>query len=532
MSSHADELPNLEPVIHTPRESQLHAHSESPMPRSRLAHTSRILTAPAIVFGCSFGLALQFALLTPLVMTLGVSRQGGSVVWLVGPVTGLVVQPIVGYVSDLYHGRHATRLPIVYGAAGLFILSHLGIAFSRQLGSVASVSPLVIVIVSFWLFDACLNAIIVTTRAMLSDRFCKDDRTVAFSVLQFWTSIGYLLGFLTAAAPGMPSNEHAINNTFGSNVTRCFLISSGVVAAGTLLSILSVREKRACRMKVHTVHTGEKLSFNTACFLTILAGSVLTWFGWFSQQIFQTDFVASTVSASHGIASKEALELSSYGLVISSALSCITGLVVIPLLIAITGSDTTSLFRIWSLSSLLQAIELLVSPFVKSPAGAVLWEAAAGPMYAVALSVPFMLVANGCDHGSSGRIMALINIAVCLPQLLVALGGGILVAIAGSDLAVFVAGGLLCLVAAYLLWVPEGAEVPPWSIKSASTSLIASTSDWLSPPEEGRMRQALLPPLDLPAEVRLRGLSTPRMTSPRMIDSQIGVSLFSRDHNV
>jgi hypothetical protein len=506
-----EDIPSLQPAPNLIRGDDgvlLHRKTR----RDRLAHIVRILTAPAVVFGCSFALALQFALLTPFAISLGVSERAASVVWLMGPVTGLVVQPLVGLLSDAYHRKHATRLPIVYVAALLLVLSHFGIAFARLLSS-SLLTPLAVVIISFWIFDACMNAIVVTVRAMLSDRFCHSDRTFAFSVLQFWTSMGYLLGYLTAASPKTSGNGN--DSQLESSVRRSFLVSAVVVAAGTVLSILSVRDKRACRIRVHTVHTGEKLTVHTACLLSIIAGSCLTWFGWFSQQIFQSEFLANIL---RGDAIRDAVRLSAFGLVINSALSCITGLILIPLILSVTGSDSTTLFRMWSVSSVLQGMDLLVSPAVKTAPGAVLWEAAAGPMYAVALSVPYMLVANGCDHGSTGRVMALVNVAVCFPQLIVSLSGSLIVTLTGgSHVALFCLGGLLCVVAGFTLWVPIGDQVPPWSVKSAASSLIVSASDWFSPSaarREAEISVPFLPPLPSiePLEVRLRGLSSPRIT--------------------
>lgn len=511
MSASVDDLPALVPTFANPddnRPGTLHKTR-----RDRLTHVVRILTAPAVVFGCSFALALQFALLTPYAISLGVSEKAASTVWLMGPVTGLIVQPAVGFVSDAYHRKHATRLPIVYIAASLLLISHFGVAFASELNPESLLSPLVSVIISFWIFDACMNAIVVTTRAMLSDRFCSSDRTFAFSVLQFWTSMGYLLGYLTAASPVKATAGD--NAELDASVRKCFLISAVVVCAATALSILSVRDKRACRMRFHTAQTGTKFKFNSACFLSIIAGSCFTWFGWFSQQIFQSEFLASI--------SNDAIRLSAFGLVINSALSCITGLILIPAILSVIGTDSTSLFRIWSISSLFQGLDLFSSWFVWTPAGAVIWEAAVGPMYAVALSVPYMLIANGCDHGSTGRVMALVNIAVCFPQLIVSLAGGIIVGLTGgSPLALFSIGGLLCLIATVTLWVPEGEQVPPWSVFSATSSLITSTSDWFSPSSLLRSPSdasaPFLPPLPSieTLEVRLRGLSSPRFAESQL----------------
>ena len=476
----------------------------------------RILIAPAAVFGSSFSMALQFALLTPFSVALGVSRTMASMVWLVGPTTGLIIQPAVGCLSDMYHRMHATRLPIVCVSAAVLMVSHIGIAYCLWLSWAISVSPIAVLVVCFWVFDSANNAIIVTMRAMLADRFGKEHRTFAFSVLQFWTSLGSIVGYLVAqhdwATPGSGTDHEASSSVAAleTNIHYCFLISGIMVGIGTTLSVVSVYEKRACRMRFHGIHTGEGFKMNKVflepCLMAIVVGSMLTWFGWFSQQIYQSDFVAGEILGSSA-SPAAAVQLSAFGLLISSALSCIAGLL-LPVLLAQIGNESATLFRVWSLACVCQGVVLLCSPFVETVAGVIVWESAVGPMMAIALTVPFMLVASGCDHGSSGRIMALVNVAVCLPQLVVALVGGMLTKVAQTDVVLFVIGGVLCLAAAWLLWVPGGTELPPWS-QASTASLIASKSDLYS-----SIRDNIFIDEMIDSEFRLRGLSSPRLNEP------------------
>ena len=455
----------------------------------------RILMAPAAAFGSSFSMALQFVLLTPFLVDLGVDRTTASVIWLVGPTTGLIVQPLVGVLSDMYHRMHATRLPIVCWATSVLVCANLSIAFCESLSAWLNVSLIGWLVVQFWLFDGANNAIIVTMRAMLADRFGKEHRTFAFSVLQFWTSLGSISGFLVAAGTTAPTTMLLVQ--------RCFLVCALIVAISTVLSALSVYEKRACRMRFHGRYTGADFRMNKVflepCLMAIVAGCVLTWFGWFAQQVFQSDFLTTRLEITDAA---EGARLSALGSVIGAGMSCLTGLI-LPGLLAYTGTDSGTLFKIWATASAAQGAVLLVAPLLGSLPGFLVWEAATGPMFAVAMTVPFMLVASGCDHGSSGRIMALVNVAVCMPQLLVSVVGGVL-----AYETVFVAGGCLCLAAAKLLWVPPSTELPPWSQRSTA-SLIASNSDIYA-----SLMENILFVDEQQSDFRLRGLSSPRITSP------------------
>jgi hypothetical protein len=481
----------------------------------------RILIAPAATFGTSFAFALQMVLLTPALIDLGVARSAVSLVWLVGPLSGLVVQPVVGYLSDEYHKMHATRLPLIIVSSGVLIASHLGIACNGSMAWGLGINPLWILVFGFLILDSANNAILVTMRAMLSDRFGREHRTFAFSVLQFWTSFGYIVGYLVATGERTDSVE--------SKLFSCFAISGVMVFVSTLLSFFSVYEKRACRAKVHGPHTGEAFCmgglFINPSLVSIAAGSILTWFGWFAQQIYQTDFISSEIIArvdptKLGIwTDVSGIQISALGLLISSVLSCVSGLL-LPVMLSYIGYDSVTLFRVWSIATLFQSLVLLSSVFVETIAGAVVWEAAVGPMFAIACTVPYMLVANNCDHGCSGRVMAFVNVTVCFPQMVVSLLGGVLVKVADTDIVLFVIGGLLCGLAAWLLWVPEGFAAPPWSEASAA-SLIASTSDIFAPAEIVGSNGAF-------DEIRLRGLSTPKI--PHM-ESSLSFPLLHDVHN-
>ncbi len=478
----------------------------------------RILIAPAAVFGTSFAFALQMVFLTPIMTGMGVSKSAVSLVWLVGPLAGLVVQPVVGIVSDEFHRRHATRLPLVLAASAILVASHAAIACSEFVSKCLGMSSLWVFVIGFLILDSANNAILVTTRAMLSDRFAREHRTFAFSVLQFWTSFGYILGYLVAT--GGDATSSSSTTAISNKVFVCFSISGLMVIGSTLLSFLSVYEKRACRAKFHGPHTGESFCigglFINPSIVSVTAGSILTWFGWFAQQIYQTDFISEEVipGTAAGTAALQGLggdgmQISAMGLLISSILSCISGLL-LPVLLSYIGYDSVTLFRVWSVSTLFQSLVLLSSLLVRTVVGAVVWEATTGPMFAIACTVPYMLVANNCDHGCSGRVMAFVNVAVCLPQLLVSLLGGVLVKIANTDIVLFVMGGVFCLMATWLLWVPEGFEAPPWS-EGSYASLMASSSDIFSPMpsiiEQIRAKQHE----NGYEEIRLRGLSTPKL---------------------
>lgn len=85
-------------------------------------HPERILTRSELGYG------------TPYLLSLGLSRQLTSLVWLAGPISGLVAQPLIGAISDSSHSRYRRRYWIVT-ATLLLVISGLGLAFTEPVAA-------------------------------------------------------------------------------------------------------------------------------------------------------------------------------------------------------------------------------------------------------------------------------------------------------------------------------------------------------------------------------------------------------------
>ncbi|GKV32340.1 hypothetical protein SLEP1_g40956 [Rubroshorea leprosula] len=94
----------------------------------------KIITVAAIAAGVQFGWALQLSLLTPYVQTLGVPHAWASFIWLCGPLSGLIVQPIVGYYSDRCTSRFGRRRPFITIGAVSVIFAVFLIGFAKDIG--------------------------------------------------------------------------------------------------------------------------------------------------------------------------------------------------------------------------------------------------------------------------------------------------------------------------------------------------------------------------------------------------------------
>lgn len=144
----------------------------------------KIVIVAAIAAGVQFGWALQLSLLTPYVQQLGVSHTWSAFIWLCGPMSGLIVQPTVGYYSDRCTSRFGRRRPFIVAGAGFLATAVFLIGFAADIGHAAgddvtkATKPraVAIFVVGFWVLDVANNMLQGPCRALLADMSCNDHK--------------------------------------------------------------------------------------------------------------------------------------------------------------------------------------------------------------------------------------------------------------------------------------------------------------------------------------------------------------------
>lgn len=129
----------------------------------------------SVAAGVQFGWALQLSLLTPYVQELGIPHQWASLIWLCGPISGMIVQPIVGHYSDQSESKWGRRRPFIFTGASLVVVAVLTIAFSADIGRLFGDTQanktwaIVVFVIGFWLLDLANNTLQGPCRALLAD---------------------------------------------------------------------------------------------------------------------------------------------------------------------------------------------------------------------------------------------------------------------------------------------------------------------------------------------------------------------------
>ena len=151
--------------------------------------------------GIQFGFALQNANTSRIFETLGANVEDIPILWIAAPVTGLVVQPVIGYFSDRTWTRFGRRRPYFLIGAILSSLALFIMPNSPTLWVAAG---------TLWIMDASINISMEPFRAFVGDNLPERQRTLGFSMQSFFIGIGAVVGSLL---PYMFTNWFGVSNT-------------------------------------------------------------------------------------------------------------------------------------------------------------------------------------------------------------------------------------------------------------------------------------------------------------------------------
>ena len=185
--------------------------------------------------GIQFGFALQNSNVSRIFETLGAKIEDIPILWIAAPVTGLIIQPIIGHWSDKTWNKLGRRRPFFLVGA---ILASTAIIFMPN-------SPALWVAAGMlWIMDASINISMEPFRAFVGDMLPSEQRTVGFSMQSFFIGIGAIVA---SALPYMMTNWFGIANTAGAgeipdSVKFSFYIGGAVFLLAVLYTVFSTKE--------------------------------------------------------------------------------------------------------------------------------------------------------------------------------------------------------------------------------------------------------------------------------------------------
>ncbi|KAL0392172.1 UNVERIFIED_CONTAM: Sucrose transport protein SUC4 [Sesamum radiatum] len=255
-------------------------------PRPRRVKLRTLLRVASVACGIQFGWALQLSLLTPYVQELGIPHAFASIIWLCGPLSGLLVQPLAGHFSDRCTSRFGRRRPFILAGAVSIVFSVLIIGHSADIGWLfgdrgqKKTRAVVAFVIGFWLLDVANNMTQGPCRALLADLTGKDHRRtrVANAYFSLFMAVGNVLGFATGSYSNwfkiLPFTLTSACNVSCANLKAAFIIDIIFILITACIS-LSAAHEQPLISRVTAPHSGEMSqgSSNHEAFLWELFGT-------------------------------------------------------------------------------------------------------------------------------------------------------------------------------------------------------------------------------------------------------------------
>ncbi|EPS65755.1 sucrose transporter, partial [Genlisea aurea] len=439
-----------------------------------------LLRVSSVACGIQFGWALQLSLLTPYVQELGIPHAWASIIWLCGPISGLLVQPLVGHFSDRCNSIFGRRRPFILAGAISIIIAVLIISYSADLGWLLGdrggkrMRAVVIYVFGFWILDVANNMTQGPCRALLADLTVNDHRRtrVANAYFSLFMAVGNVLGYATGSYSGwyklFPFTLSPACSLNCANLKSALILDVVFIIVTTCISLSATDERAA--IEATPVNSDEHEAFIWELFGTlkhlprsvwiILLVTCLTWIGWFPFTLFDTDWMGREIyggEPNDGKNYSAGVRMGALGLMLNSVVLGITSLFM-ENLCRIWGTGFA-----WGISNILMTLcfgGMLIITYInnsmiggekqKVPSDGIVVAALTifavlGVPLAITYSVPYALVATRIEALGLGQglSMGVLNLAIVVPQMIVSLGSGPLDQLfGGGNSAAFAAAGL------------------------------------------------------------------------------------------
>ncbi len=383
--------------------------------------------------GIQFGFALQGGYMSRIFQTLGATPEEIPGLWIAAPLTGLIVQPIIGFLSDrTWSVRFGRRKPYFLIGA---ILSSLALFFVPY-------SPTLWIAAGFlWMLDASINISMEPFRALVADKLPESQRSYGFVLQTLIIGIGT---WVASNLPWMVSklgfSEDAAAKGIPMNVKVAFAIGALVFLGSILYTIFTTTEyppsdeEAFQKEKQNTNFIKDFWSSVTSMSPTMLKLGLIqffSWFAFFTMWSMATPALTATVYNAPAPAANNANfeQMNQAYQVAADAVGSnmgIYGLTSMLFALALTFyAAKYSVNRKWvHLTSLVAGgVGFILMGFIPSPDYLWLCFALIGFAWGSILSMPYAMLSSTVDENKMGLMMGLFNMFIVIPQIIAALGG-------------------------------------------------------------------------------------------------------------
>ncbi len=408
-------------------------------------------------FGLQFAWQMRIILSGPVTEGLGASPFIFGLIWLAGPVTGMVVQPIIGAMSDNTHTVFGRRRPYLMLGAILAAIALWAFPNSEGIANITAsklhiavpeFGGLIVAAIMIWIIDACVNAAQGPYRALIPDNIEPEQHSIANSYLSFAIGLGSVIAAGTAPF---------LNWAFGyqMSIEAQFIMAALAFSLGMTWTCITFSERKF-EKKEESAQDKEKKPTFIDNFKTFLQSSpevykicmmqFFTWIGVMCMFIFFTQFSIHTIFNVPDLTSvSDALVLqyeeatanaTNFSSICFAVLNLVCFLVSIPIGLLSTKFGNK---KVHAIALLTMTLAYLLMAVTKNPKAIMLLMGISGIGWSSILALPFAMLSEYIKKGSEGAVMGIFNIFIAGPQVLVCT----LVAWFISKCEVHLAGGLI-----------------------------------------------------------------------------------------
>ena len=413
--------------------------------------------------GIQFGFALQNANVSRIFETLGAAQDELPILWLAAPVTGLLVQPIIGYYSDrTWHKRWGRRRP--FFAIGAILAT---IALFLMPNSTA----LWMAVIMLWLMDASINISMEPFRAFVGDMLPNEQRTSGFAMQSFFIGLGAII------ASGLPyifSNWFGISNVapgggIPDSVKWSFYMGGFAYFSAVMWTVFKTKEyppddieKLKAENAAQGLWDGLLESFRgifemPKTMIQLAFVQFFSWFALFALWIYTTSAVTSHIYGTSDPSSAAYNEGADWVGVCFAVYNGIAALAafMLPVLARKTSRRMTHLLALSA-----GGIGLLSIYFIQDPDLLLVSMIGVGIAWASILSMPYAMLSSTLPPARMGYFMGVFNFFIVIPQIVAAgILGFILKSFFNNEsINALILGGVSMFVAAVLCLIVDDKE--------------------------------------------------------------------------
>lgn len=419
--------------------------------------------------GIQMGFALQNANASRILQIFGADVHELSWFWIIAPMMGLIVQPLIGHYSDNTWGRFGRRKPYFLTGA---LLASIGLILMPQAEIFIAFMPALWVGAGMlMIMDASFNIAMEPFRALVGDNLRADQHTLGFSVQTALIGIGAVVGswlpYVLNEWFGI-SNQPTATSAVPDNLIYSFIIGALVLIGSILVTVITTKEYSPAELaqfrdeKEHLEAMGEEKEAKLTDIFSDFAKmpetmrqlswvQFFSWFGLFGMWVFTTPAIAQHI---YGLSvddtkSPEFQSAGDWVGIIFGVYNFVSAIVafLLPYIAKQIGRRKTH-----ALSLVLGGIGLISMYFMPNKEALIFSMILVGFAWASILAMPYAILAGAIHPKKMGVYMGIFNFFIVIPQIINALIGGPLVKYVYGDHAIYalIMSGVSFIIAAYL----------------------------------------------------------------------------------